>query len=199
MTTQVHERIPATVLPEGRPRGPRGSWIVFLAATVLLALLIGIVAALLGNAMKAVSDARGLLGGAERELETAQIESAAAVEAEAEARAALEDKRAEAIAQFEALGTGTSFAANATLPIVAEVRALETAVDSREAAVADAQAAEVAARENVEAAGRQLTVAEESAQAVATPFWILTIASGFVLLVLATVAILRTRALRRRR
>lgn len=199
MTTQVHDRMPTPALPDGRRRSPRGSWIVFLAATVLVALLVGVVAALLGNAMKSVTDATGLLGGAQRDYQSAQAQSAAAVEEERAAQAALEAKRQEAIAQLEAQGTGTSFSMNATLPIVAEVRAMESAIQANEvAAVASTQAAEEAARAAVDAASTRLADAQQSVNAVATPFWIVTIASGVVLLLLAAIAILRTRALRRR-
>ena len=199
MTTQVHERIPAPVLPTGSRRSARGSWIVFLIATVLVALLVGVVAALLGNAMKAVTDATGLLGSLQRGYESAQVETADAAAAESAAQAALEAKRAEAIAQLEAQSSGTSFSMNATLPIVAEVRAMEDAIERGEvAALAEAKAAEEEARVAVDSASAQLAEAQQSVDAVTTPFWIVTIVSGVVLLLLAGIAILRTRAVRRR-
>lgn len=199
MTTQVHERLPAPTLPAARPRSARGSWIVFLVATVLAALLIGIVAALFGNAMKTVTDASGLLGSAQGAYERAQGDTTAAAAAEQAARAALEAKRQEAIAQLQALGTGTSFSMNATLPIVAEVRAMETAIEQNEvAALEEARLAEQNASADVAAATSQLAEARVAADAVAGPFWIVTIVTGIVLLLLALVAILRTRAVRRR-
>jgi len=199
MTTQVQERMQSQVLPAGRRRSARGSWIVFLAATVLVALMIGVVAALLGNAMKAVSDATGLLGSTQSAYESAQLDTAAAADAEAAAQAALEAKREQAIAELAAQGSGTSFSMNATLPIVAEVRAMEASIEANEvAALTSAQAAEEEARAAVGAADAQLAEARQTADAVMTPFWIVTIASGIVLLVLAAIAILRTRAVRRR-
>lgn len=199
MTTQVQERIPTPALPAGRRRSARGSWLVFLIATVLVALLIGVVAALLGNAMKAVTDATGLLGVKQSAYESAQVDTAAAEQAESAAQAALEAKRAEAIAQLEAQGTGTSFSMNATLPIVAEVRAMEASLQANEvAAVESARAAEAAAQTAVDEASAGVAAAQQEVEAVTTPFWIVTIVSGVVLLLLAGVAILRTRAVRRR-
>ncbi|HWL00847.1 MAG TPA: hypothetical protein VNQ52_00585 [Microbacteriaceae bacterium] len=199
MTTQVQERMPAPALPAVRRRSARGSWLVLLVATILAAFLIGVIAALLGNAMKAVTDASGLLGSAQSAYQTAQVDTAAAVDAERTALAALEAKRQEAIAQLEAQGTGTSFSINATLPIVAEVRAMETSIAQNEtAAVQEALATEESARADIEAANGQLIEAQQSVDAIATPFWIATIVSGIVLLLLAAVAILRTRAIRRR-
>jgi len=199
LTTQVHERIPTPVMPASRPRSARGSWIVFLGATVLLALLIGIVAALLGNAMKSVTDATGVLGGAQSAYQQAQSDTAAAIAAEQEAQAALEAKRQEALAQLEAQGTGTSFSMNATLPIVTELRAMEESIEANEvAALAEAQAAQAAAQADVETANDVLADARSAADAMTGPFWIVTIVSGVVLLILAAIAILRTRAVRRR-
>ena len=199
MTTQVHERIAAPVLPPGRRRSARGSWVVFLTATVMAALLIGVVAAIRGNAVKSVTDATGLLGSAQGAYQTAQTDTMTAAADVSAAEAALEAKRAEALAQLDALDTGTSFSMNATLPIVAEVQAMEASIQAREVpALERAEAAEVSARADVAAASAQVVEAQQSVDAVTAPFWFITIASGIVLLLLAAVAILRTRSVRRR-
>ncbi len=199
MTTQVQERIPTTVLPAQSRRSARGSWIVFLAATVLAALAIGVIAALLGNAIKGVDTATGLLGSARSASVQADAAYTDALAAEEAAKADLEAQRQAVVDELAQQQNGSSFSEmGVQAPEFAALDRLEASIEQHEtAARIEADAARAEAAQAVETAQTGLARAESDAAGAQGPLWIAIIASGVLLLVLAAVAILRTRAVRR--
>jgi len=199
MTTQVQERIPSPSLPAGRRRSARGSWILFLVATVLAALVIGVLAAVLGNAVKAVSDARGLLDLTQAASVEAETDYTDALAAEEAARAELAAQRQAVIDELSEQQNGASFSMGGQNAALAELDRREASIEQTEtAARVEADAARATAASAVEDAEADVVRAEQEASAWQSPLWIAIIASGIVLLTLAVVAIVRTRRVRRR-
>ncbi len=199
MTTQVQERIPSVIMPAGRRRSARGSWIVFLAATVLAALAIGVIAALLGNAVKSVDTATGILGSAQSTSTQADAAYTDALTAEQTAQADLERKRQALVDQLSQQQNGSSFSEIGTqAPEFAALDQLEASIEQNQtAARIQAETARTDAAAAVQTAEADVAKAQAAAEAAEGPLWIAIIASGALLLILALVAILRTRAVRR--
>ncbi|MBO9577982.1 MAG: hypothetical protein J7480_04345 [Microbacteriaceae bacterium] len=199
MTTDVHERIvPQTVAPQ-RPRGLR-AWITFLVTVLLAAVVIGIIAALLGKAAQDLEDATNAAIEAQAAVSAAHDEAVSAQAAEDAAQAAIDAKRQAIIDEINAQPHEPGFSISTSSPAFAEVRAMEDALEQHEhAAVEAARQAETAAEAAVPIATAQVTAARTALDGLVAPFWIaLTAGIALVGLVLWA-AIARTRRDRRRR
>jgi len=193
MTTDVQERL---VLPAVAPRRMHGlrAWIVFLAGVVLAALVIGVIAAVFGNAVKALDGANAASAAAQTSLTRAETELQVAQAAESAAEAEIEARRQAIIDDLRSQPQTTTLSINPSSPAFAEVRAMEDSLQANEVAAVEAASA---ARADAEAALAQAaddaTSAQATVDAVAQPLWIASIASGLILLILLGVAVWMSR------
>lgn len=198
MTTEVQDRLIAPPSAPHRPRGVR-AWTTFFVTVLLAAVVIGIIAALLGNAVRAVSTADAAEAQAQVELDRAQADVAAAEQARLDAEAAIEARRQAIIDELAAQPREPGFSLSSSSPAFAELETMEASVEQNEAAAVDAaHAAEDAAAAQLAEATAGIGEAQRQVDALIVPLWIAIGASTVLLGILLWVAIVRTRRARRR-
>lgn len=211
MTTQIQERMRTGPLPAAshdlRGKAPRGgrkrssfvSWLIFLIGIVACAIVIGVIAAALGRAAMAVTDARGILEGLQADASDAQVAYTNAVADEQAASDAIEQRKQEIVEQLQSEQQGASFEMlDESGPAFAEIDRMQADLARNQTAAREAAQQRLDAAQAAVAGGEsELAAAEAQVEATLPTLWIASIASGVVLLALLLVAVLRTRAARR--
>jgi hypothetical protein len=198
MTTDVHERLAAPPLAPERPHGAR-AWLTFLVTVLLAAVVIGVIAALLGNAARGLNAASAAEEQAQAALQVAGQEADAAQAALEAGQAALDARRQAVLDEIAAPGQQPGFSSNASSVAFAEVDAMANSLATNEVPAVDAaNATKAQAEVSLDAASDQVIAAQQEVDRLVTPLWI-TIGAGLLLVGLVLwAAIARTRSARRR-
>ena len=198
MTTDVHERLSMSPIAPQRPKGAR-AWLTFLVTVLLAAVVIGVIAALLGNAARGLDAANAAEDQAQAALQVAGDQAAAAEAALEAGQAEIDARRQAIIDELSAQPQQPGFSINPSSAAFAEVNAMTDAVETNQAPAVDAaNAAEDAAQRAVETTAAQVVAAQQEVDRLMAPLWI-SVGAGLLLIGLVLwAAIARTRSARRR-